>query len=70
MSTDGFSSFSEDDRGDDDDVVPYSDDETDNELDSSTERLDDIEQSQIKEQPDDQRQAKNGKSEIIQLRPR
>lgn len=59
MSTDGFSSFSEDDRGDDDDVVPYSDDETDNELDSSTERLDDIEQSQIKEQPDDQRQAKN-----------
>ncbi|XP_078265670.1 phospholipid-transporting ATPase IC [Rhinoraja longicauda] len=58
MSTDGLSSFSEDDRGDDD-VVPYSDDETDNELDSSTERLDNIEQSQINDQSDDQRQAKH-----------
>ncbi|XP_051900164.1 phospholipid-transporting ATPase IC [Pristis pectinata] len=58
MSTDGLSSFSEDDRGYDD-VVPYSDDETDNELDSSTERLDSIEQNQINQQTDEQRQSKS-----------
>ncbi|XP_069780089.1 phospholipid-transporting ATPase IC isoform X3 [Narcine bancroftii] len=57
MSTEGFPSFSEDDRGYDD-VVPYSDDETDNELDSSTETLDNLEQNQINEQIDERRQAK------------
>ncbi|XP_072107847.1 phospholipid-transporting ATPase IC isoform X2 [Mobula birostris] len=58
MSTDGLSSFSEDERGYDD-VVPYSDDETDNELDSSNERLNDIEQNEIVQQDPDRRQLKN-----------
>ncbi|XP_072920242.1 phospholipid-transporting ATPase IC isoform X1 [Hemitrygon akajei] len=58
MSTDGLSSFSEDERGYDD-VVPYSDDETDNELDSSNERLDNIEQNEIAQQNPDQQQLKN-----------
>ncbi|XP_062898737.1 phospholipid-transporting ATPase IC isoform X2 [Mobula hypostoma] len=58
MSTDRLSSFSEDERGYDD-VVPYSDDETDNELDSSNERLNDIEQNEIAQQDPDRRQLKN-----------
>ncbi|XP_059845663.1 phospholipid-transporting ATPase IC [Hypanus sabinus] len=58
MSTDGLSNFSEDERGYDD-VVPYSDDETDNELDSSNERLDNIGQNEIAQQNPDQRQLKN-----------
>ncbi|XP_067887118.1 phospholipid-transporting ATPase IC [Heterodontus francisci] len=60
MSTDGVSSIGgDDDSRRFDDVVPYSDDETDNELDSSTERLEDIEQNRINQQTEEGWQPKN-----------
>uniref|UniRef100_UPI00398E54CE phospholipid-transporting ATPase IC isoform X1 n=2 Tax=Pristiophorus japonicus TaxID=55135 RepID=UPI00398E54CE len=59
MSTDRFSSIDDDDDRGYDDVVPYSDDETDNELDSSNERLDDTEQNRINQQTEEGKQPKN-----------
>ncbi|XP_041069580.1 phospholipid-transporting ATPase IC isoform X2 [Carcharodon carcharias] len=60
MSTDRVSSLGDDDDGRGcDDVVPYSDDETDNELDSSTERLEDAEQNRINQQMEEGWQPKS-----------
>ncbi|GCB66261.1 hypothetical protein scyTo_0013556 [Scyliorhinus torazame] len=66
MSTDRVSSLGGGGGGDDDDnsrgfddVVPYSDDETDNELDSSTERLEDTPQSTIKQKTEEGWQPKS-----------
>ncbi|XP_060708204.1 phospholipid-transporting ATPase IC [Hemiscyllium ocellatum] len=60
MSTDRISSL-DDDASERrfDDVVPYSDDETDNELDSSTERLDDTEQNRVNQQTEERWQPKS-----------
>ncbi|XP_067839979.1 phospholipid-transporting ATPase IC isoform X2 [Heptranchias perlo] len=59
MSTDQVSSIGDEGGKGLDDVVPYSDDETDNELDSSTERLDDTEQNRINQQTEEGWKPKN-----------
>ncbi|XP_038646502.1 phospholipid-transporting ATPase IC isoform X1 [Scyliorhinus canicula] len=65
MSTDRVSSLGGGGGDDDnnsrgfDDVVPYSDDETDNELDSSTERLEDKQQSSINQKTEEGWQPKS-----------